>query len=151
SLVKLAKEDKVNSSQILLAIVNRLKREQTQPVLEEINRALVNFDTNEAADLLLSTQDERGKLKENVLEALNRIGVNATSLTESLKKGSTDERLKAIQRLSVFRDAKSVEPLVSALSTDQELAVKVQAAESLGRLKDRRAVAPLLLARVAKE
>jgi HEAT repeat protein len=132
-------------------LISQYKKESSPEVSLEIKEALAKFDKNQVADLLLSKRDEAIKPDEKTLAALKAIGVTITSLTETLKQGQTPERMQAVERLALLGDAKVVEPLLDTLVSDKEQMVRVKAAQVLGQMKERRAVAPLLTSTTAKE
>lgn len=140
-----------SSQRLLIALVGRLKKENSPIVIDAIGEALAPFDRTRVVDLLLDARTADGKLSPNALKALSAAGVTAESQASQLRTGDVIDRVRAAERLARLGDIKAVEPLIDALTNAKEFQVRIKAAEALGSLRDRRAVDALVTASRASE
>lgn len=140
-----------SSVRSLAALVTALRKEGSPLALEAMLSALSAFDRFAVADALLEAKPADGKSNANVARALAAVDVTTDSQLASLSSGSLADRELAVERLARLGDPKAVTPLIEALVTSKEPRLKVKIAETLGRLRDRRAVDSLIAASRARE
>jgi hypothetical protein len=86
-------------------------------------------------------KDRDGDVRAAVEDALINIGSPAlSSLTPLLKDQSWRVRRRAVRTIGRIQDIAAIDPLIQAIKTDDDCYVKKVAAQSLGEIKDRRAV-----------
>ncbi len=132
-------------------IIAALSKEKHPAVADAFIEVLALYDSARVADALLSTTRGKPVSNENLSKALEAVRITPERMITSLKTGTPKERSVAAYRLGQLGDAVAVDPLVASLSGDLDPAVKLNAAKSLGLLKDKRAVEALIILSASKD
>jgi HEAT repeat protein len=131
---------------LLSTFSDLLRKERSPQVISALEAVFSAFDKKVAADVLLASRQQGEKPNTNLIKILAAIEVTTANLVATLKSGPPPDRALAAERLGLLGDLEAVPPLMDALSSGSDTTIKVNAARSLGRLRDRRAVDALISA-----
>ena len=123
-----------------------LQLRRTEPMLAEaVNHTLIGIKSRHAGDVYLDILAERGDI--NTLVDIAQLGVNGqdagSGVVKFLDSTTPEAKILAARTLGFIEYKKSVPKLIKLLQDDSNVQLNYVAVESLGRMKDNRAVSVL--------
>jgi len=152
-------KDAVTGANVVAALV-RIGAPAVQPLIEAIGgsfpevrnaavRALAQIGTPAIEPLIDALlHDERFEVRRRALDILRQIGASevVAALIQALKDADPGVRTHATRYLGELGNTDAVLPLVEVLQTDESPRIRGLAIDSLGALRDPRAIPALILA-----
>lgn len=123
-------------------------KDKDKIVRGEVAAALGQIGDSRAIDTLtvVALKDKESYVQVNAARALGKLSDEATTLHFiNILEENPDTRASAARVLGAIGDIRAVEPLITAL-TDQDELARRSAADALGKIKDARAIEPLIAA-----